>query len=492
MKKIISLFALLSSTYLFAQNYQGVYFNKAAHYKCIQSLYQNNPLYTINMDSSSQQGVITEWFNNDFFYDSLPHQLLFQNSHSSLFGKKYLLNNNGSEIIINTYNDTLYINNSTSAGTSWMLYHYSTGDYIEATITNHQPESFLGITDSVKTISLQAKNSLNLPINNNWNGKTLKLSKHYGWVNAPGFLYFPDDTSNYVIQGISQPISGIQNLTAADIFNIDVGDEFHYHGYYSVSIPAHTESWTILKVINKFYPLGSDSVYFEMERCQKIDDWNFGSQTIITYHDTINKSYDISSDAHLSAYTLQPYFFNNTFPEAGYVEFTNDTTLHSRRKKISHDYLFYQPFCNCYSPVIGTGVSQDITYADGLGYTDYVDMTCFGGCYENLVYFKKNNESWGAPLSCDSLLGYDALEYNPSIHIHPNPSNGVFYITANSFPSGSLNIKITDTTGKNCLSLSNIELNDQKIDLSGFSDGIYFVSLFNITHSWHQKLLLKK
>jgi len=93
-------------------------------------------------------------------------------------------------------------------------------------VLDHDTLSFLGVTDSVKTIGFQVYDINNDSIEHALNNRHLKLSKHHGLIQTFLFRDFPDYSANwpirsdeYVIKGISSPELGIQNLTWKDVFD---------------------------------------------------------------------------------------------------------------------------------------------------------------------------------------------------------------------------------------------------------------------------------
>ncbi|MES2727183.1 MAG: T9SS type A sorting domain-containing protein [Bacteroidota bacterium] len=73
------------------------------------------------------------------------------------------------------------------------------------------------------------------------------------------------------------------------------------------------------------------------------------------------------------------------------------------------------------------------------------------------------------------------------VQLFPNPAGGVLYISLNSI--GLNKISITNMLGSEVL---NTTINDtDKLDLTGFSKGVYFISIENALGKTTQKLLIK-
>jgi len=81
---------------------------------------------------------------------------------------------------------------------------------------------------------------------------------------------------------------------------------------------------------------------------------------------------------------------------------------------------------------------------------------------------------------------------NSEVSIYPNPGTGVFYLSFQKDQSGSVLIRIMDVSGK-MLSLSEIN-NPLKeagyiIDLSGYQDGIYQISVISVSGLYHRMII---
>lgn len=78
------------------------------------------------------------------------------------------------------------------------------------------------------------------------------------------------------------------------------------------------------------------------------------------------------------------------------------------------------------------------------------------------------------------------------VHIAPNPTTGVVAV---EFPDndfeGKVSIELTDITGKNLLQQANAN-NPHSLDLSGLSDGIYFLTVWCKEFSTTRKIILER
>lgn len=94
-------------------------------------------------------------------------------------------------------------------------------------------------------------------------------------------------------------------------------------------------------------------------------------------------------------------------------------------------------------------------------------------------------------VDCTSI---DEIE-NIELNVYPNPTNGVFNVLASSNVNDPVDIKVTDQSGKVVYEANQIRIsNDNKltIDLSGYSDGIYTVSVILDGASTSSRVILRK
>ena len=117
--------------------------------------------------------------------------------------------------------DSIKINTLANLNDNWKLLNLSNGNFLQATVVTISLQTILGNADSVKTISLQAKDSLGNNMNNIFNDKETKIGKQNGFLQIYNLLEFPSDTIPYSLVGKSNLDVGIVNLTAKEIFDFN-------------------------------------------------------------------------------------------------------------------------------------------------------------------------------------------------------------------------------------------------------------------------------
>lgn len=116
-------------------------------------------------------------------------------------GRRFVRLQDGTEYYFNNYGDTITLQTKASAGTTWVIGKDHTGP-VTYVATMGQPAAGIidGVTDSVKTITIQAFNN-STPVSSWYNNKHLTLSKAHGWVDALDFYFFPNNQGQTTIHG---------------------------------------------------------------------------------------------------------------------------------------------------------------------------------------------------------------------------------------------------------------------------------------------------
>ena len=109
-------------------------------------------------------------------------------------GSIFIRQNDGSELYFNSFQDTIFLKTWGSVNDTWTIAKSTDGKQYQATIVVIDTLSIDGVTDSVKTILINAYFNGN-PVSDWYDGKQLIISKNHGWVNALDFYRFPNNIS---------------------------------------------------------------------------------------------------------------------------------------------------------------------------------------------------------------------------------------------------------------------------------------------------------
>jgi len=127
-------------------------------------------------------------------------------------------------------------------------------------------------------------------------------------------------------------------------------------------------------------------------------------------------------------------------------------------------------------------------------YYDY-EFYCDGLVKERLArrdtlntYFKKLTYNYKyPPVNCP-----DELIPTPIIQLFPNPANQFFKLSSDLFKDYAVDILVMNNIGQKIIMQKNIRHNNQEIDISSLSNGIYFVSIFAGKQVFSKKLIIQR
>jgi hypothetical protein len=216
----------------------------------------------------------------------------FDPKGASWMGKKIVINQNWN-YFFNAKNDTIKIKTSASLNESWDVYS-SPEILIKGTVIGVDTVRFLGLIDSVKTIELKAYTITLNAFPHKLDNKKIRISKHYGFIDAVNFNSWPDYQFTYIqgdifqptLAGMTHPEIGIQNLTWFKVFDFQPGDEIHIE--YSAGWPLGSPPpyfTTNIKTIKKYISRTdyTDSIQYAFEVENVITEYIQGNYTSSIY-----------------------------------------------------------------------------------------------------------------------------------------------------------------------------------------------------------------
>ena len=432
-------FVLFSTVFLIflnvsAQNYQNI---------CSpgKSLYASNSIIKgFRIDS------IVPFGNADTLFLSFPAArdtsgYCLDTTGGSVLGSRAIRYHDGWFNFFNYRHDTIFFNARARVNDSWKFVSLPQKAYLEARVHGMAVDSFAGVTDSVKIIFLQAKDSLGLNINNIFNSKEIRLSKNFGFAKIYDLYLLPLDTVAYLLAGKSQPSIGLQEVTVQDIYDFNIGDEFHFTGY-EETLANNTfvydwkEIWTIL---DKTFSVPTDSVTYEIRKCRLtlITRQVYGDTVSYSKSDTtVNQSYDFLQLAVLPQFTRFPDEYTIRNSQSGIHQYYWRTSQYDQRmmkgdfqcpSRICTPtcYFFSPEVCQYYEFTKGLGMTKDYKYYYNYGSFNYSHQ---------LVWYKKGPETWGTPVAadCQQWFPYLTCTPNPVILESTTMSQDTLMINSNS------------------------------------------------------------
>lgn len=452
MKKILSFIAscFLSSTILLSQNWQ-IYTGDTLHFikqepynygsfNSSNSFGLSLILDTVIFKAASRLSIFKKDYSDSEFLGPFSASRCV-NSSSSLFGDSLWQNGDSSIFYIDSTAEILWIKDGKSwkffaDGNNELLIQLDTvmakGDdslRVYSFIINAPPQHFLHQFDSAQMV----------------------VSKAKGFMESFDFSVFPDS-----LEKIEFLHKG--PITNREIFNYEIGDEYHYNVYSNTIIS--TFSYSVIVKIQDKISISPDSVLYKIN-----NSW-------IGYN--LNKR--IGNGAYLFS-ALQ-------FPNIDSVGLYDDT--YELASLVSTSTYVFHPdeLCNIFFEeeeyteyVFGIGTFDHKFSSSGLGFPTPETYD------ETLVYYKKGTTTWGTPLITSSIQ-----ENLPSaIEIYPIPSDQIITIKGNK---QELDYKIRDISGKMMMQGS-IDIGSDKIDLGNLLPGVYLVKFQSSDATISKKIILK-
>lgn len=463
----------------YAQNYQLIQPAKEQHFLFINSINTSadyeREIRSIRIDSVVTQGTETHYYNYKILEEAfLGSSCLAEYSDSSWIGHKIIQSNNGNYLFFNQGLDSILIQSLAPVNSTWILYEFGNGNYIEATITSIDTATLLGNLDSVKTLDLQVKDASNTTLVHPMNHQFLQFSKQNGWVRFFNFHNFPNDTTSYTLVGSSaQANLGVHPPTQVNIFDFNVGDEIHTAGEYRMQFAQwqYGQHKQIKTILSKTTSANQDTITYTYEKClASIDNDGMAGTTDTTYRtDTVTQQIVLSASNNLDQLTQE------LFPDSmGYSTTSIRSFARDRRQKVTHDYYYYDDFNNCWTLFLDVWPQ---IWVEGLG-----------GPFQNgfyrkdmPVYYKKGSETWGTPLDCSTFLSLDVLAATPAaVKLFPNPFMETTRVQIEDFDlSNNWSIELLDFAGKVVRS-ENIQTAPFVLRRDGLLAGVYFYRIRNV------------
>ena len=243
--------------------------------------------------------------------------------------------------------------------------------------------------------------------------------------------------------------------TIGEIYDFEVNDIFH-HEFYGGSGMYGVRWITNIEIIDKYYSVDSNSVYYVIDYARKV----ISSENpfwIYTYGvDTMHYS---NIDSLINGGEIDAVYSNNN--------------LYNGRLINEYEYDDGDVYYNT-------------KYVVGCGSAYWYSINSGGGeSSDYLVYYKKGSEIWGQPLIVD-IEDYESKDYE--LLIYPNPASSTVYIEASKPIKG--HVEIYSMKG---IYIDKVELKAElkNIDISKLNTGSYILK-FCLTDRMIYKKIIKK
>jgi hypothetical protein len=420
MKKSLIFFLVLPLVFqpCLAQNYQAIKPDRIAYF---EDGYHD--IECVRIDSvSGQTDTIYYPFSN---IDLVDDNSCYIPDGPSWIGKKIIARKDGYDLFFNRNKDTIKLKTNARLHEKWIAFDNAGSEIFGAEVSSIDTLSFLGLSDSVKTIKFQVYDASMVPIDHSLNDMTLLLSKNFGFIRTFNFNLFPGligrhGFQSYDLAGLSKPGTGVQNITWFDVFDFQPGDELHEY-YRDYDPDGEVIRNKILKYLerNDFV----DSIIYRIELTQSVMNrkWLDSSTT------------DYSKDTVITRIKRYPFF--DRLPGEPIVSentlFFFSMTNYDFLSKVSPSYseIFHFNRDSCWVNPSIDGCDPSYYYMKGLGgpYYQCDYPWSIGGREDKLVYYKKGQVSWGVPLVITEIPDVPS---QPVITVFPNPTGDKVWISA--------------------------------------------------------------
>lgn len=493
MRKLIVLAAITAlGSIAVAQNFNPIKSDRFSFLKCnSESL-----ILPIMVDSITTDGLDTIYH----FYKTWDYQKATGYGWSedecvkpegpSWIGHQAIYKQDGRFLFTNYENDTLTLKPFAEIDSTWVFYSFANGDELWATVDSVCSLQVLGINSLLKYISFKRKDPQGVLHPYFPTDLGIVISDSLGFVNVFPFRSLFDEDweynlwgnynipfDNYTLIGLTNPRVGHNLISNVSIYDFDVDDEFHYSSSYMSGMGTGSfvseQSQRISLVTDKTFSSNNDSIFYTFHNVRKVLKYEYDYvNPVITYSE------------YTSTFEVRIVDTTYYLPDKAIVDEMNgdrhyNQRLHPNNRMriiplIQPNIMFDEEYYPCWRLVWGSkhGTSESRGYGQGIGYLGYYYESSFSQGSLALVYFKKGDETWGAPLVISSVPSNTIN----SFRIYPNPiskGNNVNIEPNNEFSKYS--ITLINSTGFTVKQWDNIYGN-YAIPISGnISSGIYFL-----------------
>ena len=441
-----------------------IFYNSSAqNYKLFQHdslrLYQvpgNSLIHGLFMDSVSTQGQDTTYYNYGTVGFNGSNGCLITNQ-PIFIGKKVLMKSDGTTVLFNLQEDSIFLQPNAQPGDSWEMYRFANGDRVIAYMYPTYTYSILNAIDSVNNIVMNVVDSTGATVVNPLNSKSIKISKEHGIFLATDFNIFPYSYSEYRLKNKRM-------MTRRDFFSYLPGDTIQTTSQCHIGSNYGPISYSTTIICDVYYSAGGDTMFYKNSCSQ-------GYTYLTNLDDPVIEGYPgrlINNDCHY----FELYYGFNCDSTALTIEETSYTGSY-----VGSDSCYYDLF----EPEINSNVYNEGTGTMLSFHTDApINYPNIYSCGEGIRFYRHGTLHCGSYFN--TTLDVEAPEITSQklpLIFSPNPvtTSIQFVRSENTALANEIFIEICDITGK-MLITKYIPATDQSIefDISEYLSGLYFFS----------------
>lgn len=476
MKQLMFAFLVLFGKICFAQNWDPILKNN------VSAFYNNSDgTLAIKIDS------ITTTENDSVFHfyktwDDGGDYSCFKPNGPSWIGANATKKLNNTWLFSNYEGESLTLHPKANVDSTWVFYTFPNGTMVNCTVTQASLETILGTQDSVKTFEFKLVSEEGVPVvPNPYEELSIKIAKNFGFVKLFPLRHFEYsyydhylhlELNNFDLVGVSKFELGKTIVNYTDIYNFDIGNEFHYTYFHHTYSNCYSNKQTIKTVISKEIqePLNNIKYGFMVkERSVYTDNSNpsNNSETISTYTTSL-----IVNQSNPVVYFPEEAVpnFDEAYGKDGYSQ---SFWANNRIMLMGNGFGFTYAGDGCWDQLVPIAKSSHFYYiAEGLGDVGYESDGDNYVYLQNLVYYKKGEETWGTPLVITSTSAPESNKLN----VYPNPVKAGEKVYIEGATSQIL-VSITTMAG---VQVAKVNVNSSENGIvvpKNTPTGIYFITL---------------
>lgn len=390
--------AMLSLPPLMAsEDWQCVYPGKTAYFEDAGKM-----VYTVRIDSVRDDGKTLYPFSDFRQVDDECYSA----TSGSWIARRIVLDEDGNTVFVTGEDLPFLVRNKARLGDTWDA--FSNGRIkVRGQVTANEPQTVLGMTDSVKTITFSVFDLNGKPVSHMLDAQSIRISKTLGLVRTFNFYRLENDRYPdgdiafgwFDLIGTSEPQLGFKPINQKELyFDFQAGDEFHI---YCLDNPMGTARRVESKTINTYLSRTDydDRVVYSYEskvsRTEQLEDK--------TVHTTV------TTDVIRQEITKGLLF--NTAPNEPYDDGNVLKKVMIRNGDLPKMYVWNSRATrdigtSCYRQGWADVCAIPDYYAPGLGHVHDGCCEVFDNeqCHR-LVYYKKGGTEVGTPLELPSGVG---------------------------------------------------------------------------------------
>ena len=405
------------------------------------------------------------------------------------FGRQMRKAPNGDYIFSTVQGQEYLLKTKAATGQSWAFNPTNATSNLTATLSAKAVETIQSVTDSVYTYTLS-------------NGKTIKLSKNYGFTATPNFIsdtdsYFkPKDLAFYSLpeKGIGQPVS-----SPFHIFDFQPGDEFMYHSVEEGSSGATcSEEWLHRTILSRRNSPTGDSIYYSVreQRLTKSygmptapSGWCRGSSGT-TLHNPTTGSLTITQKTQPVTAALSNGFKAGPNIQGQVVKGIYRKAQFNQRMQIASEGFNYDSCAQTFNFVIHGG--SQIRYGVSLGLVYSAGSAAmYGFSTTTLLAYIKGAETYGTWRTLAQIMSTSKELEQAAVKVYPNPFNAEITLQLQELTGkGKAEITILNTLGQVMHKTEAVAgTKELQLNLPHLAKGLYVVRVVQQSKVYTSRLL---